>query len=88
MGGDHSLQHLWQLRRAQGLRPRPGSTSMRDGERGLVRVLSRRVGYVGDCAVDDRVVISMPEEIILRGSFVVYILPLAGMLLAPCPRGA
>ncbi len=55
------------------------ANQLRDGERGLVRVLPGDAG-VGDCAVDDRVVISLPEEIILRGSFIAYVLPLAGML--------
>ncbi len=55
------------------------ANQVRDGERGLVRVLPGDVD-VGDCAVDDQVVISLPEEIILRGSFIAYVLPLAGML--------
>ena len=55
------------------------ANQVRDGERGLVRVLPGDA-EVGDCAVDDQVVISLPEEIILRGSFIAYVLPLAGML--------
>lgn len=55
------------------------ANQVRDGERGLVRVLPGDAD-VGDCAVDDQVVISLPEEIILRGSFIAYVLPLAGML--------
>jgi sigma-E factor negative regulatory protein RseC len=51
-----------------------------DGRRGYVRVLP------GDHAIenyriDDQVLISIPEEVILRGSFIVYILPLITMLL-------
>lgn len=55
------------------------ASQLRDGERGLVRVLPGD-GGAGACAVDDRVVISLPEEIILRGSLVAYVLPLAAML--------
>ncbi|NND65986.1 MAG: SoxR reducing system RseC family protein [Halioglobus sp.] len=55
------------------------ANQIRDGERGLVRVLPGDAG-VESCAVDDQVVISLPEEIILRGSFIAYVLPLVGML--------
>lgn len=51
-----------------------------DGRRGYVRVLPGAVGTRA-CAVDDEVRISIPEEVILRGSLVVYMLPLLGMLL-------
>ena len=34
----------------------------------------------GDCAIDDEVRISIPEEVILRGSLIVYMLPLMCML--------
>ena len=46
-----------------------------DGRRGYIRVLPDDSGNM-DCAVDDQVRISIPEEVILRGSLVVYILPL------------
>jgi sigma-E factor negative regulatory protein RseC len=50
-----------------------------EGKRGYVRVLP------GDQPVehyklDDQVLISIPEEIILRGSFIAYVLPLLTML--------
>ena len=50
-----------------------------DGKRSYIRVLP---GYrdPGDCSVDDRVRISIPEEVILRGSLIVYMLPLLCML--------
>ena len=50
-----------------------------DGTRGLVRVLPGDQGLAG-CRVDDRVRFSIPEEVILRGSAIAYMLPLAGML--------
>lgn len=52
---------------------------MSDGRHGYIRVLRGDLG-AGDCAVDDQVRISIPEAVILRGSFVVYMVPLAGML--------
>jgi sigma-E factor negative regulatory protein RseC len=51
-----------------------------DGQRGYIRALSGRLA-AGDCDVDDEVRISIPEEVILRGSVIVYIMPLACMLL-------
>ena len=51
-----------------------------DGRRGYVRVLSGDIA-AGDCAIDDQVRFSIPEQVILRGSLVVYIVPLLGMLL-------
>jgi sigma-E factor negative regulatory protein RseC len=50
-----------------------------DGKRGYIRVLpgSRNPQ---ECSVDDQVRISIPEEVILRGSLIVYMLPLACML--------
>jgi sigma-E factor negative regulatory protein RseC len=54
--------------------------SISDGQRSLVRVLPGD-HVLSDCTVDDRVRFSIPEEVILRGSLVVYILPLACMLL-------
>lgn len=50
-----------------------------DGQRGLVRALAGRVSP-SDCHLDDEVQISLPEEVILRGSLLVYILPLLAML--------
>jgi sigma-E factor negative regulatory protein RseC len=50
-----------------------------DGRSGYVRVLPGESGC-GDCAVDDQVRISIPEEVILRGSLVVYLIPLLCML--------
>lgn len=50
-----------------------------DGKRGYIRVLSGKVA-THDCAVDDQVRISIPEEVILRGSMVVYMVPLLSML--------
>jgi sigma-E factor negative regulatory protein RseC len=50
-----------------------------EGKRGYIRVLPGDKGP-DDCAVDDQVRISIPEEVILRGSLVVYMLPLLCML--------
>jgi len=50
-----------------------------DGKRGYIRVLPG-ARAPGDCQVDDQVRISIPEEVILRGSLVVYMTPLFGML--------
>jgi sigma-E factor negative regulatory protein RseC len=50
-----------------------------DGSRSYVRVLPGEIA-VSDCQVDDSVRISIPEEVILHGSFIVYILPLLAML--------
>lgn len=52
------------------------------GGRGLVRALSGDTLQAVDCRVDDRVEIALPEEVVLRGSIVVYMLPLVSMLLA------
>ena len=52
-----------------------------DGKRGYVRVLESQQLAAADCRVDDQVVIAIPEEIILRGSLIVYMLPLFSMLL-------
>ena len=51
-----------------------------EGHRTLIRVLPGKL-TVADCAVDDEVRFSIPEEVILKGSLVVYILPLLCMLL-------
>ena len=50
-----------------------------DGKRGYVRVLPGEQS-IDACKLDDQVLISIPEEIILRGSFIVYLLPLLTML--------
>lgn len=50
-----------------------------DGRHGFVRVL-RGDPSSAACAVDDQVRISIPEDVILRGSLVVYMLPLVCML--------
>ena len=56
----------------------------------LNRISSGRKHYIqafsgeieaSSCAVDDHVTLSIPEEIILRGSLVVYMIPLLAMLL-------
>ena len=50
-----------------------------DGKRGYIRVLPGSRSPQ-ECSVDDQVRISIPEEVILRGSLIVYMLPLACML--------
>ncbi len=50
-----------------------------DGKRGYIRVLPGS-GGISDCAVDDQVRISIPEDVILRGSLIVYAVPLFCML--------
>jgi sigma-E factor negative regulatory protein RseC len=50
-----------------------------EGKRGYIRVLPGDQ-QPGDCQIDDQVRISIPEEVILRGSFIVYMVPLFGML--------
>lgn len=50
-----------------------------DGRTGYVRVLPG-VASAGQCAVNDQVRIGIPEQAILRGSLVVYMLPLLFML--------
>lgn len=50
-----------------------------DGRTGYIRVLSGAVA-ARQCAVDDQVRISIPEQVILRGSLLVYLLPLLCML--------
>lgn len=52
---------------------------IRDGQRGLVRVLPGAFS-LADCRVNDEVSISLPDEVILRGSLIVYMLPLVAML--------
>ena len=50
-----------------------------DGHASLIRALPGKISPL-ECAVDDHVQISIPEEVILKGSLVVYILPLLAML--------
>ncbi len=50
-----------------------------DGRRGYVRVLPGKLA-VSDCEVDDQVRIALPEQVILRGSLILYVLPLVTML--------
>lgn len=50
-----------------------------EGKRGYVRALPGEHS-VNDYKVNDQVLISIPEEVILRGSFIAYILPLLSML--------
>ncbi len=50
-----------------------------DGRRGLIRVLPGELA-LADCRVHDAVRISIPEEVILRGSMVAYVMPLLCML--------
>lgn len=50
-----------------------------DGSRSYIRVLPGKLSP-DSCAVNDEVRISIPEEVLLRGSMVVYMMPLAAML--------
>jgi sigma-E factor negative regulatory protein RseC len=50
-----------------------------NGRTGYIRVLTGAVDSA-TCAVDDQVRISIPEQVILRGSILVYMLPLLLML--------
>lgn len=50
-----------------------------EGKRGYVRVLPGE-HPVEHYNIDDQVLISIPEEVILRGSFIAYVLPLLTML--------
>ncbi|QFU76518.1 transcriptional regulator [Halioglobus maricola] len=50
-----------------------------EGHRSLIRALPGKI-HPQQCAVDDEVQISIPEEVILRGSVVVYIVPVVSML--------
>lgn len=52
------------------------------GGRGLVRALSGDTLQAADCGIDDRVEIALPEEVILRGSIIIYAMPIVSMLLA------
>jgi len=53
--------------------------SISDGKRSLIRVLPGRHS-LAECSIDDQVRISIPEEVILRGSFIAYMMPLLAML--------
>ncbi len=50
-----------------------------DGKRGYLRVLPGDQ-TVEHYSIDDQVLISIPEEVILRGSFIAYVLPLMATL--------
>jgi sigma-E factor negative regulatory protein RseC len=50
-----------------------------DGSRSFIRVLPGKLTPKA-CAINDQVRISIPEEVILRGSLIVYMLPLFSML--------
>ena len=54
--------------------------SISSGRRSLIRALPGKL-HPSECRVDDEVQISIPDEVILRGSFIVYIVPLVFMLL-------
>ena len=49
------------------------------GRRHYIQAFSGEI-QASSCAVDDRVLLSIPEEVILRGSLVVYMIPLLAML--------
>ncbi len=49
------------------------------GRRNLVRVLPGDIDPQ-ECRVDDEVVIAIPEDVVLRGSFLAYLMPLLCML--------
>jgi sigma-E factor negative regulatory protein RseC len=49
------------------------------GTRGCIRILPGG-GAVGRCSIGDRVLIGIRAEVILRGSFVAYVMPLLAML--------
>ncbi|MCB1687303.1 MAG: SoxR reducing system RseC family protein [Halioglobus sp.] len=50
-----------------------------EGKRGYIRVLPGE-HPVSHYKIDDQVLISIPEEVILRGSIIAYVLPLLTML--------
>ena len=50
-----------------------------EGRRGYIRVLPGDHS-IDEFRVDDQVLIGIPEEVVLRGSFIAYVLPLLGML--------
>ena len=53
--------------------------SISEGKRGYIRALPGE-HPVDHYKIDDQVLISIPEEVILRSSFIAYVLPLSGML--------
>ncbi|MCP4211145.1 MAG: SoxR reducing system RseC family protein, partial [Halieaceae bacterium] len=53
---------------------------MTDGKRGYIRVLPGDQS-IQDYRIDDEVRFSIPEEVILRGSLVAYLVPIVGLLL-------
>ena len=53
--------------------------SVTDGKRSYIRVLPGEVATTV-CSVDDEVLISIPEEVILRGSLIAYVMPLVCMM--------
>jgi len=58
-----------------------------DGKRSYIRVLPGKLAPEA-CSVDDQVRICIPEEVILRGSLLVYMLPLAAMLAGAAMAGS
>jgi sigma-E factor negative regulatory protein RseC len=50
-----------------------------DGKRGYIRALPGEQG-IGNFHIGQQVLLGIPEEIILRGSFIAYLLPLLCML--------
>ncbi len=50
-----------------------------EGKRGYIRVLPGE-HPIGHYNIDDQVLISIPEEVILRGSLIAYVLPLVCMM--------
>jgi sigma-E factor negative regulatory protein RseC len=50
-----------------------------DSQRGLIRVLPGDCN-IRDCNVDDEVRFGIPEDVILRGSVLVYVLPMLSLL--------
>ncbi|MGB1141003.1 MAG: SoxR reducing system RseC family protein [Halioglobus sp.] len=50
-----------------------------DGRQAYIRVLPGERG-LQDCRVDDQVRFAIPEDVLLRGSFIAYLLPLLSMI--------
>lgn len=50
-----------------------------DGSRSYIRVLPGEIAPSA-CVINDQVRVGIPEEVILKGSFIVYLFPLACML--------
>jgi len=51
-----------------------------EGRTGYIRVLPGDALQPEDCQIDDQVMISLPESVILKGSATVYLLPLVTLL--------